>query len=256
MCNNVINIYTLEDLENLLEIKQDTALKFRVKFNFIMEAIIDLTKLVGIEPSDDIDDKLKKKWIEVFNICNNATNTYTLEDLENSLKIKQDSTLKFRTKFNFIMARYKDAIIDLTKLLDIEPNNKFALKYRAVAYYQMEKYKESYNVVNKLLKIETNDEWASKLSAKIIENPCVDETYELGYFYLHGINVEKDEFKAFAQFEKSANMGYAEGINFLGYCYEYGIGVEKNENKAFTYYQNRQTRIILMECIKLVIVII
>ncbi|RIB11960.1 hypothetical protein C2G38_2202026 [Gigaspora rosea] len=56
-----------------------------------------------------------------------------LEDLENSLKIKQDSALKFRVKFNFIMARYKEAIIDITKLLNIESNNKFALRYRAEA---------------------------------------------------------------------------------------------------------------------------
>ncbi|RIB00058.1 hypothetical protein C2G38_1358552 [Gigaspora rosea] len=267
MCNNMKNIYTLEDLENLLEINQDTALKFRVKFNFTMEryedaivdltklldieqnneayhitgiykdAIIDLKKLFGIVPSDEIDELLKKKWIETFNMCNNATNTFTLEDLENSLKIKQDSALKFRVKFNFLMERYKDAINDLIKLLYIKPNNKFALKYRAEAYYLMAKYKESFNDVNKLQKIMTNDEWASKLLTRIIENPCVDETYELGYFYLHRINLERNEYKAFTQFEKSANMGHTEGINCLGYCYEYGIGVEKNENKAFTYYQ-------------------
>ncbi|RIB19677.1 hypothetical protein C2G38_2181236 [Gigaspora rosea] len=52
-----------------------------------------------------------------FNICNYAKNMYTLEDLDNSLKIKQDLALKFRVKFNFIMGRYKDAIIDLTKSL-------------------------------------------------------------------------------------------------------------------------------------------
>ncbi|RIB27073.1 hypothetical protein C2G38_2063051 [Gigaspora rosea] len=33
------------------------------------------------------------------------------------------------------MERYKDAIIDLTKFLDIEPNNKFAIRYRGEAYY-------------------------------------------------------------------------------------------------------------------------
>ena len=82
-------------------------------------------------------------------MCNNAANMYALEDLEDLLDIKQDTALKFRVKFNFIMGRYKDAIIDLTKLLDIEPNNKFALRYRAEAYYLMEKYKESFNDVNK-----------------------------------------------------------------------------------------------------------
>ncbi|RIB26953.1 concanavalin A-like lectin/glucanase domain-containing protein [Gigaspora rosea] len=120
--------------------------------------------------SEDIDDELlKEKWIDAFNMYINTTNIYVLEDLENSLKIKQDTTLKFRGKFNFTMGSYENATSDLTKLLDIEPNSKFALRYRAEAYYLMEKYKESLNDVNKLLKIETNDEWASKLLAKIIE---------------------------------------------------------------------------------------
>ncbi|RIB18638.1 hypothetical protein C2G38_2309723 [Gigaspora rosea] len=122
------------------------------------------------------------------------------------------------------MEKYEDAIVDLTKLLDIEPNNKFALRYRAETYYLIEKYKELFNDVNKLLNIDINDEWP-----KIIEK------------------------KVFAQFEKSTNMGHAEGINCLGYCYEYGIGVEKNENKSFTYYQKSAN---MSECIKLVIVII
>ncbi|RIB30702.1 hypothetical protein C2G38_2026643 [Gigaspora rosea] len=238
MCNNAKNTYALEDLETSLKIKQDSVLKFRVKFNFIMgrykdaiidltklidiepnnkfarryrgeayhltgqyseaiidltklldiepnnkfalkylgeayhltkEAIIDLAKLLDIEPSDNIDELLKKKLIDAFNMCNSATNTYTLEDLENLLEIKQDTALKFRVKFNFIMGKYKNAINDLTKLLDIEPNDKFALRYRAEAYYLMERYKDSFNYANKLLKIETNDEWASKLLAKIIE---------------------------------------------------------------------------------------
>ncbi|KAF0539809.1 AIP3-domain-containing protein [Gigaspora margarita] len=122
--------------------------------------------------SNDMGDKLlKNKLIKAFNMCINTMNIYTLEDLENLLKVKQDTAaLKFRGKFNIIMGSYEDAIIDLTKLIVIEPNNKFALRYRAEAYYLMKKYKESFNDLKKLLKIEANDEWASKLMAKIIEN--------------------------------------------------------------------------------------
>src|SRR5260364_366266 len=105
------------------------------------------------------DELLKNKLIDAFNMCINTTNIYTLEDLENLLKIKQDTAaLKFRGKFNFIMSSYEDAIIDLTKLIVIEPNNKFALRYRAEAYYLMKKYKESFNDVNKLPNIDTSDE--------------------------------------------------------------------------------------------------
>ncbi|CAG8746123.1 16546_t:CDS:2, partial [Cetraspora pellucida] len=40
--------------------------------------------------NDDINDELlKKKWIDAINMCINTTNMYTLEDLENLLKIKQ-----------------------------------------------------------------------------------------------------------------------------------------------------------------------
>ncbi|RIB26409.1 hypothetical protein C2G38_2163489 [Gigaspora rosea] len=49
-----------------------------------------------VTTSNDIgDESLKKKWIEAFNKCNNVTNTYTLKDLKNSLKINQDTALKF-----------------------------------------------------------------------------------------------------------------------------------------------------------------
>ncbi|RIB10641.1 hypothetical protein C2G38_2205586 [Gigaspora rosea] len=79
-----------------------------------------------------------------------------------------------------------------------------------------------------LLRKNSNDPNISKVNSS--KSPCVDETYELEYFYLHKINVEKDEYKAFDQFEKSANMGHTEGINCLGYYYEYGIEVKKNKN--------------------------
>ncbi|RIB09641.1 hypothetical protein C2G38_2208266 [Gigaspora rosea] len=82
--------------------------------------------------SNDVGDKLlKNNLIEAFNICIKMTNIYTLEDLVNSLKIEQNTVaLKFRGKFK------EKAIIDLTKLIDIESNNKFALRYRGEAYYQ------------------------------------------------------------------------------------------------------------------------
>ncbi|CAG8723443.1 6870_t:CDS:1, partial [Racocetra fulgida] len=55
-------------------------------------------------------------------MCDNA------KDLTNFLKIKQDTAYAFKCqgKVNFIMGRYDEALIDLTKLPDIEPNSKFA----------------------------------------------------------------------------------------------------------------------------------
>ncbi|RIB12614.1 hypothetical protein C2G38_12735 [Gigaspora rosea] len=94
------------DLTKLLDIEPNN--KFALKYlgeacHLAKKTIIDLAKLLGIEPNDGIDELLKKKLFEAFNMCNNATNTYTLEDLEYLLKIKQDTAIKFRVKFNFIM---------------------------------------------------------------------------------------------------------------------------------------------------------
>ncbi|RIB07247.1 hypothetical protein C2G38_2114259, partial [Gigaspora rosea] len=116
---------------------------------------------------DEIDESWKKKLIEAFNMCNNVTNIYTLEDLENFLGIKQDTALKFRVKFNFTMERYEDAIVDLTKLIDIEPNNKFALRYRGEAYYLMEKYKEAIIDLTKLLYFEPDSKFALRYLGEI-----------------------------------------------------------------------------------------
>src|SRR5436190_1774111 len=62
-----------------------------------------------------------------------------------------------------------------------------------------------------------------------------DGTYKVSYCYEDGIGVEKDEHKAFIYYQKSADMGYADGTYMVGYCYEYGIGVVNDENKAFIY---------------------
>ncbi|RIB08216.1 hypothetical protein C2G38_367102 [Gigaspora rosea] len=64
-----------------------------------------------------------------------------------------------------------------------------------------------------------------------------DEIYNVGYCYQNGVGVEKDEQKAFAYYQKSAEMGNASGTCSIGYCYRHGIGVEKDELKAFIYYQ-------------------
>ncbi|KAF0550244.1 HCP-like protein [Gigaspora margarita] len=52
-------------------------------------------------------------------------------------------------------------------------------------------------------------------------------TYYVGCCYRDGIGVEKDECKAFVYYQKSAEMGAANG---------HGFGVEKDEHKAFEHY--------------------
>ncbi|RIB27873.1 hypothetical protein C2G38_2060913, partial [Gigaspora rosea] len=60
--------------------------------------------------------------------------------------------------------RYKEAIIDLTKLLNIEPNSKFALRYLGEAYHLTE---ETIIDLAKLLCIEPSDFVDESLKTKL-----------------------------------------------------------------------------------------
>ncbi|RIB29345.1 hypothetical protein C2G38_2155598 [Gigaspora rosea] len=62
-------------------------------------------------------------------------------------------------------------------------------------------------------------------------------TYNVGHCYRYGIGVERDEHKAFIYYHKSAEMGYTGGTYMVGYCYLNGMGVEKDEYKSFIYYR-------------------
>ncbi|RIB20746.1 hypothetical protein C2G38_1167917 [Gigaspora rosea] len=100
----------INDLIKLLNIEPNSKVALRYlgeAYHLTKETIIDPAKLFNIEHSNDIDESLKKKLIEAFNMCNNVTNIYTLEDLENLLETKQDTALKLRVKFNFTMKDMK-----------------------------------------------------------------------------------------------------------------------------------------------------
>src|SRR5271154_3206884 len=100
---------------------------------------------------DDIDEFLKKKWIEALNLYNDEL-IYDL--LIKSFEVKQDIllnkiknlrkdinkqsilyTLKYRGKFYFAIGKYEEALADFIELLKIEPNNAFALKYQGETYF-------------------------------------------------------------------------------------------------------------------------
>ena len=66
------------------------------------------------------------------------------------------------------MGRYEQALADLTKLLEFEKSDTFALRYRVETYYMIEKYEESLADLNKLLEINPNDIWALKAHEEVI----------------------------------------------------------------------------------------
>ncbi|KAF0518654.1 serine-enriched protein [Gigaspora margarita] len=65
--------------------------------------------------------------------------------------------LKQRGESHFVMGRYKHALIDLSKSLEIIPNNSHALTSRGVTYHMLDKYEEALVDLNKSLEIDPND---------------------------------------------------------------------------------------------------
>ena len=124
---------------------------------------------------DDLDEVLKKDWIEVLNPHNGelinqqmnrlveSTKPYETEQIEQNTHI-----LRYQAKFYFVMGRYEQALTDLTKLLEFDTSNSFALRYRAETYYMIEKYEESLADLNKLLEINPNEIWVLKTHEEVI----------------------------------------------------------------------------------------
>src|ERR1043165_3541764 len=121
---------------------------------------------------DDVDEALKKNWIDVLNPYNSELIDQQMNrfaDLTKSFKIKQtEHILRYQGKFYFVMGRYEKALTVLTKLLEIDINDSFSLRYRAETYYMIGKYEESFTDLNKLLRINVNAIWALKAFKEVI----------------------------------------------------------------------------------------
>src|SRR6266498_5637512 len=119
---------------------------------------------------DDIDEGLKKKWIEVLNQNNSELINQQINGFANLIEIEQNDShiLRYQGKFDFVMGRYEQALAGMIKLLEFETNNAFALRYRGEIYYMMKRYEESLADLNKLLKINTNNVWALKACEEVI----------------------------------------------------------------------------------------
>ena len=100
--------------------------------------------------NDDIDEVLKKNWIELLNPYND------------------EHILRYQGKFHFTMGRYEQALAELTKLLEFGTSKSFALRYRAETYYMIEKYEESLADLNKLLEINSNEIWVLKAYEEVV----------------------------------------------------------------------------------------
>ena len=109
---------------------------------------------------DDIDEMLKEKWTNL-NLCNDellSQQADRLADLTKLLEAEQNTnTLKYQGKFYFVVSKYEQALKYLTKLLELEPNDPFALRCQGEIYHMMKKYEESLVNLDKLLEININE---------------------------------------------------------------------------------------------------
>ena len=120
---------------------------------------------------DDIDEALKKDWIDVLNSYNSELIDQQMDKFADLTKSKIEQTehiLKYQGKCYFVIGRYEKALTELTKLLEFDSSNSFALRYRVETYYMIKKYEESFADLNKLLKINANETWALKAHQEIM----------------------------------------------------------------------------------------
>ena len=107
--------------------------------------------------NDDVDEVLKKKWINL-NLCNDELISQQIDriaDLTESLEITH--TLRYQGKLYFVMGKYEQAFEYFTKLLELDPNDPFALRYQSEIHHIKRRYIESLVDLDKLLEIIMNE---------------------------------------------------------------------------------------------------
>lgn len=78
-----------------------------------------------------------------------------------------------------------------------------------------------------------DDHMARYYYEEAIKAGCAEACYELGTMYYNGIEVEKDEKKAFHLFKKAAEENEPRALEMLSVYYANGIVVEKNMETAY-----------------------
>ncbi|PKY43658.1 kinase-like protein [Rhizophagus irregularis] len=156
--------------------------------------------------SDDRPDmKQVFSKLKLINLNANETETYSIGTMSNNMMIPNNDKNNILNNENNKM--YCNKI--LTTNIDFNDNN-----------------------------IDLEDEMkAFELYKEEVEKGDINAMNNLGYFYQHGIGIEKDEVMSFLLYKEAVEKGDIESINDLGYCYENGIGTEKVEFKAFELYK-------------------
>lgn len=84
--------------------------------------------------------------------------------------------------------------------------------------------------------VEKNEKIAFNLFMKSAQQGNEDGEYYVGQCYFEGIVVEQDATIAYDWFRKSAEKGHDMSLFMLGVCYENGIGTDRDDKQAFRHY--------------------
>lgn len=90
-------------------------------------------------------------------------------------------------------------------------------------------------------KLKAHQSYSTKL-VELAESGNAAAQNLLGYCYLEGDGVKKDEKKAFYWLNKAAEQNNLKALNSIGSCYENGNGVEKDEFQAYSFYKKAALR--------------
>eukprot|EP01080_Neovahlkampfia_damariscottae_P011994 gene11994-5394_t len=147
-------------------------------------------------------------------ISNMNRNKQQIErEIEWSFNINSD-------EIQYDLMNYEEETFDIEDTMKILTNN--FDKNEIVNYFELMKHLNTY--------------FKFLLIVMYSNEGMADAQYYLAQKYQQGIDIEKDEKKAFNLYLKSANQGNLDAQYYVGYCYQNGIGVDKNIKKAIMYY--------------------
>jgi TPR repeat protein len=232
-----------EDTFELLQYKNIMIGKYLLAFFYYKDNILfDIkhkqNKLIYLIKVTE-DSELEEQFNSIIS-CQNRNNNikadyrrayYLLLSLaeKNNLNIK--SIYKKTVKLSLGLAGKEN--------LDISILYNLAICYMEGIGTQKDKQKAYYLFLNsEQIELHTKNRKEKKfiknLRAVIFKNPM--SHFNVGFNYLCGEGVNKDETKAIKWFLNSAILGCSDGQFYLGCCYYKGIGTDKNEIKALEWW--------------------
>ncbi|GBB90794.1 hypothetical protein RclHR1_01790001 [Rhizophagus clarus] len=232
-----INNLNYNDILKLMERHKEHENWFSGLIGFFYEYGIIIVKRNNNENNDD--NKINKIFIDKkksLKLYLSSINKFINDENKDLISIYQLLNIII-SKYLLSLYYYKDIIINKG---DLNSRKGFNRSRNVISPYNQ---LESFNgLIINLCKDEINSMEKFFGSTNKRSNDYDNKEKELiklnnlGYCYQYGIGKNKDEFKAFEFYLKSAVGGNLSAQNNLGYCYQNGIGITKNEKKAFEWY--------------------